>query len=89
MEVRNSNFAAFIDIFTSNTYVMVIMSDPAIRKLNKMSVLIQYALSDSVKLISLFVYLVASAATLINIRNAKKHFEKLERVSQSQGVGLK
>ena len=33
MEVRNSNFAAFIDVFTSNTYVMVIMSDPSIRKL--------------------------------------------------------
>lgn len=32
MEVRNSCFAAFIDIFTPNTYVMVIMSDPAIRK---------------------------------------------------------
>lgn len=32
MEVRNSNFAAFIDVFTSNTYVMVIMSDPGIRK---------------------------------------------------------
>lgn len=32
MEVRNSNFAAFIDMFTSNTYVMVIMSDPGIRK---------------------------------------------------------
>lgn len=32
MEVRNSNFAAFIDVFTSNTYVTVIMSDPAIRK---------------------------------------------------------
>ncbi|KAJ9588664.1 hypothetical protein L9F63_018053, partial [Diploptera punctata] len=30
MEVRNSNFAAFIDMFTSNTYVMVIMSDPII-----------------------------------------------------------
>ncbi|XP_047234372.1 ras-related GTP-binding protein A isoform X1 [Girardinichthys multiradiatus] len=52
MEVRNSNFAAFIDVFTSNTYVMVIMSDPSI----------------------------PSAATLINIRNARKHFEKLERV---------
>ncbi|KAM9181019.1 ras-related GTP-binding protein B isoform 1-T1 [Dugong dugon] len=52
MEVRNSNFAAFIDIFTSNTYVMVVMSDPSI----------------------------PSAATLINIRNARKHFEKLERV---------
>ncbi|XP_045734702.1 ras-related GTP-binding protein B isoform X2 [Mirounga angustirostris] len=52
MEVRNSNFAAFIDIFTSSTYVMVVMSDPSI----------------------------PSAATLINIRNARKHFEKLERV---------
>ncbi|XP_069320653.1 ras-related GTP-binding protein B isoform X1 [Eulemur rufifrons] len=52
MEVRNSNFAAFIDIFTTNTYVMVVMSDPSI----------------------------PSAATLINIRNARKHFEKLERV---------
>ena len=52
MEVRNSSFAAFIDMFTSNTYVMVIMSDPTI----------------------------PSAATLINIQNARKHFEKLERV---------
>jgi len=31
MEVRNSQFAAFIDVFTSNTYVMVIMSDPTIQ----------------------------------------------------------
>ena len=29
--MRNSNFAAFIDVFTSNTYVMVIMSDSTIR----------------------------------------------------------
>lgn len=28
MEVRNSNFAAFIDVFTPNTYIMVIMADP-------------------------------------------------------------
>lgn len=55
MEVRNSNFAAYIDVFTSNTYVMVIMSDPTI----------------------------PSEATLINIRNARKHFELLERVDQS------
>jgi len=33
MEVRNSRFAAFIDVFTPNTYVMVVMSDPGIRKL--------------------------------------------------------
>ncbi|XP_046668503.1 ras-related GTP-binding protein A isoform X1 [Homalodisca vitripennis] len=58
MEVRNTNFAAFIDIFTSNTYVMVVMSDPNI----------------------------PSAATLINIRNARKHFEKLERESQNQSA---
>lgn len=54
MEVRNSNFATFIDTFTSNTYCMVIMSDASI----------------------------PSAATLINIRTARKHFEKLERMSQ-------
>lgn len=52
MEIRNSHFAAFIDVFTPNTYVMVVMSDPGI----------------------------PSAATLINIKNARKHFEKLERV---------
>ncbi|GAB0100421.1 ras-related GTP-binding protein A [Sergentomyia squamirostris] len=50
LEVRNSSFAAFIDTFTSNTYVMVIMSDPGM----------------------------PSEATLINIRNARKHFEELE-----------
>ncbi len=33
MEVRNSCFAAFIDVFTPNTYIMVIMSDPDIREL--------------------------------------------------------
>lgn len=32
MEVKNSNFVGFIDLFTPNTYVMVIMSDASIRK---------------------------------------------------------
>ena len=27
MEVRNSHFNAFIDLFTGNTYIMVIMSE--------------------------------------------------------------
>lgn len=31
MEVRNSNFAAFINGFTTNTYIMVIMSDLSIQ----------------------------------------------------------
>lgn len=42
MEVRNSNFAAFIDVFTSNTYVMVIMSDPSIRKWNSAVVIMGF-----------------------------------------------
>ena len=58
MEVRNSNFAAFIAVFTANTYVMVIVSDSQI----------------------------PSQATLINIKNARKHFEKLERESQHPAV---
>ena len=32
MEVRNSSFAAFIDAFTPNTFIMVIISDPSIRE---------------------------------------------------------
>ena len=34
MEIRNYSFSAFIDVFTPNTYVMVIVSDPSIRKLS-------------------------------------------------------
>ena len=30
LQVRNSNFSAFIDVFTANTYVMVIVSDSQI-----------------------------------------------------------
>eukprot|EP00039_Didymoeca_costata_P012816 m.186417 g.186417 ORF g.186417 m.186417 type:complete len:307 (+) comp15591_c0_seq1:112-1032(+) len=52
MEVKSDNFAAYIDMFTTNTYVMVIMSDATI----------------------------PSAATLLNIYNARKHFETLEGV---------
>lgn len=33
MEVRNTSFTAFIDFLTTNTYVMVIQSDPSIRTL--------------------------------------------------------
>lgn len=59
MEVRNTIFASFIDLFTSNTYVMVCMSDSTI----------------------------PSEATLINIRNARKHFEILEKVSSTSTSG--
>jgi len=31
MEIRNSNFAAFINLLTVNTYIMVITSDPSIQ----------------------------------------------------------
>jgi Ras-related GTP-binding protein A/B len=48
MEVRNSRFAAYIDAFTANTYIMVIVSNPAVH----------------------------TAATILNIQNAREHFEK-------------
>ena len=40
MEVRNSNFAAFIEVFTANTYVMVIMSDTTISEYTYVMVII-------------------------------------------------
>lgn len=50
MEVRNSRFSAFIDAFTANTYIMVIVSNPAVH----------------------------TAATLLNIQNARNHFELMQ-----------
>lgn len=52
MEVKNSNFSAFVDMFTNNTYIMVVMSNPRIQ----------------------------SGATMLNIRAARPHFEKLVNV---------
>lgn len=78
MEIRNSNFAVFIDVFTPNTYIMVVMSEASIRKFTKINILM---------LMFLFFdwYLcLASAAVLLNIKNARKHFEKLERTNQIQ-----
>jgi len=51
MQVKNKHFTAFIDLFTQNTYVMLIMSNPNIQP----------------------------AATNLNIRCARVHFEKLVR----------
>lgn len=48
MEVRNSRFCAFIDAFTANTYIMVIISQPGVH----------------------------TAATTLNIQNAREHFER-------------
>lgn len=48
MEVSNSRFTAFIDAFTANTYIMVIVSNPQVH----------------------------TAATLLNIKNARAHFER-------------
>ncbi|KAH9514728.1 hypothetical protein Btru_023429 [Bulinus truncatus] len=56
MEVRNSAYAAFIEMFTPNMVVMVVMSDTSI----------------------------PSAATQLNIKNARKHFEKLESLVTPQ-----
>jgi len=49
MRIHNTKFDAFIYEFTSNTYIMVVVSDPEVR----------------------------TAATLLNINNAKDHFEQL------------
>jgi Ras-related GTP-binding protein A/B len=48
MQVQNSRFSAFIDAFTANTYIMVIVSNPNVH----------------------------TEATLLNIQNARSHFER-------------
>jgi len=49
MEVHNARFSAFIDAFTANTYIMVIVSNKNVH----------------------------TAATMMNIKNARRHFERL------------
>jgi Ras-related GTP-binding protein A/B len=68
MEVRNSTFACFIELCTPNTYVMVVISDPTICMHDKLF---------EIKFI--FFFALASEVTLMNIRNARKVFEKLEK----------
>ncbi|XP_022201155.2 ras-related GTP-binding protein A-like [Nilaparvata lugens] len=60
IEVCNSRFTALIDVFTSNTYIMVILFDPSIQL----------------------------SAISINIRNARKEFEKLERDNHLQCLNM-
>ncbi|KAI9197064.1 Gtr1/RagA G protein conserved region-domain-containing protein [Polychytrium aggregatum] len=50
MEIRTPSFAAYIDVLTNNTYIMIIVSDPSIQP----------------------------AATLMNIKAARAHFETIE-----------
>lgn len=58
IELRNQYFTAFVDLFTSSTYIMVISSDQSI----------------------------APSATLLNIRNARKHFDNLEKLEQPRSA---
>ncbi|KAI6184374.1 Ras-related GTP-binding protein A [Aphelenchoides bicaudatus] len=50
IEIKNSKFSAFIDCFTNNTYIMVVLPDGE----------------------------VSAVAIAMNIRNARKHFDKLD-----------
>lgn len=63
MKVHNSEFDAFLEEFTSNTYIMVITSAVDVCKCHDMEA------TDSNTL--------DPAATQLNIENAKPHFEKL------------
>lgn len=80
MEVRNSNFTAFIDFFTTNTYIMVIVSDQSIRTWHAPCVV--YAVRCSIGcdvLILVFrfacVVLTEPATIHLNIKAARPVFE--------------
>ena len=78
MEVRNSNFSSFIDVFTANTYVMVILSDSHIPA---EAILINIRWVGGGRRISRNEL---NLAIGFHSRNARKHFEKLEKDNQLQ-----
>ena len=65
MHVKNKNFAAFIDTFTSNTFIMVILPDG------------KYFLGLLLNECQ-FLANISPTTTLLNIKSARKAFEKLE-----------
>jgi len=73
MEVRNSNFTAFMDFFTTNTYIMVIMSDQNIRKF----IACAHLCVRSISLIESEIYIyIEPATTQLNIKAARQVFER-------------
>lgn len=81
MEVRNSAFAAFIDVFTTNTYIMAVLSDSTLRTSRHAGA--RWPAGRRLAVCDAHrgrrgTGDVAPAATLMNIRNARKHFEALE-----------
>lgn len=68
MTVRNSSFTGFIDYFTTNTYIMVIMSDPSNRTSSD-----RHRHTDSSPT---HTHDVETATTQLNIKAARQVFEK-------------
>ena len=62
MLVRNSKFTLFIDEFTENTYMMVVLFDPKIRKMKPF-----YRFINPIK---------EPTAIELSIDGAKRYFEK-------------
>ncbi|KAL3316374.1 hypothetical protein Ciccas_004973 [Cichlidogyrus casuarinus] len=72
IQIRNDHFSAYLDQFTSSTYIMVIISDSSICEL-----ILTYNLQN---------FCLASVSTLLNIQNAKRHFEGLEKLNQKHSA---
>lgn len=77
MEVRNSLTSVFIDAFTQNTYILVVLSDPSIRTAVP-SFLVSSFDAHTLFLLSLSLSLARTEATvtLANIKKAMPRFEK-------------
>jgi Ras-related GTP-binding protein A/B len=82
-ELRTGAFSAFIDRLTPTTQIMIVIADPTIGMF----------LFDELWMLMV----VESAATMMNLAVARKHFEKLEKWEPSEstekskrnGIGVK
>jgi hypothetical protein len=75
MEVRNSLTSVFIDAFTQNTYILVVLSDPSIRTAVT-SFLVSSFDAHTLFLLSLSLARTEATVTLANIKKAMPRFEK-------------
>lgn len=69
LEVQYPNYTAILDILTANTYVLIVVADPNVRKLAFM-LLIPLQIADG--------GYSESAALRMNVRLARDKFEELQ-----------
>ena len=83
LEIRGATYTAYLDLLTSNTYVMVIVADPRIRECVHRALPISYLQSTTADDLRQYANVSELAAIKLNVELGREHFEKLQAINMS------